>query len=252
MSNKTSGRRRGWWAQWFNEEYLDVYQHRDLHSAEVEVQASMEWLGLQAGDSVLDLCCGTGRHLSWLTASGFSRVVGLDFSVSMLREAREELGIDLSLVRADMRFLPFGARFDAVLVFFTSFGYFPTDEENESVIRQIAQVLRPGGGLLFDYLNSEKLKSDLEPETVRTVNGATVREIRRLVAGGKRVRKEIFITRGGETQYYDECVRLYSRYELLAMFQAAGIPPDRSYGDFDGSAFSDDSDRLIFVRFPRR
>jgi SAM-dependent methyltransferase len=252
VRKEISGGHRGWWTQWFNEEYLDVYRHRDLDSAEAEARASVAWLGLHPSDAILDLCCGTGRHLSWLAAAGLSRVVGLDFSISMLREARHELGADVSLIRADMRFLPFQPCFDAVLVFFTSFGYFPNDRENEGVIQQIARVLRPGGGFLFDYLNSQKLQTDLEPETVRTVNGATVREVRCLVDDGKRVRKTISITREGVTRNYNECVRLYSAGELRAMFEAAAIRPDRSYGDFDGSPFTDKSDRLILVRLPRR
>lgn len=251
-AEKTQVDTRDWWARWFNEEYLDVYRHRDMESAQVEVQAARRWLGLERCDLILDLCCGTGRHLAWLKAGGFERVVGLDFSVSMLGEACTQLGGGVGLVRADMQFLPFASRFDAVLVFFTSFGYFPSDNQNERVLHEIADVLRPGGGFLFDYLNSHKLITDLKPETVRTVNGATVREVRRIAPDGRRVRKQIHITRGDVTRSYDECVRLYTPEELLAMFNAAGIPPDRSYGDFDGSPFGEWSDRLILVRRPRR
>ncbi|MFH1739149.1 MAG: class I SAM-dependent methyltransferase [bacterium] len=252
LKNRRTGESSGWWARWFNEEYLHVYQHRDVPSAESEARAAIDWLGLQPNDSVLDLCCGTGRHLSWLLAHGVCRAVGLDFSVPMLQQARTELGPDVDLVRGDMRFLPFSACFDAVLVFFTSFGYFSTDEETERVIRQIAQILRPGGGFVFDYLDHKRLTKDLEPETVRTAGGADIRETRRIVDNGKRVHKEIFITREGEIHRYEESVRLYTLRDLRAMFESVGLIPEQCYGDFNGSPRTEDSNRLILVRSPRR
>ncbi len=242
---------RDWWADWFNEHYLDVYPHRNRESARAEAHAAIEWLRLSAENSVLDLCCGSGRHLYWLFEEGITQSVGLDFSVALLKEARKKISPEPYLVRGDMRRLPFSGCFDAVLMFFTSFGYFDTDEENSQVLREIIQVLRPGGGYLIDYLNAWKVKATLEAETVRTQGDSTIHEIRRIVDGGRRVKKEIFIKRNGKEDRYEESLRLYSPPELLAMFEILDCMPDKVYGDFDGSAFRTDSDRVILVRSPR-
>ncbi|HPO07378.1 MAG TPA: HAD-IA family hydrolase [bacterium] len=241
-----------WWAEWFNEEYLQVYPHRNVQSAERESRAAIEWMGLKSQDLVLDLCCGTGRHTSWLVGEGIQRVVGLDYSETMLDAARSRLRQKVLLVRGDMRSLPLMNCFDAVLMFFTSFGYFPTDCENERVIFEISRVLRPGGGFLFDYLNREKVIRNLEPETIRNVGETSIREIRRLVENGRRVFKEIFITRNGEIRRYSESVRLYSLEELMRMFISSGLTPERLYGDFDGAAYTNDSECLILVSPVRR
>ncbi|HOE09976.1 MAG TPA: HAD-IA family hydrolase [bacterium] len=241
-----------WWAEWFNEEYLQVYPHRNRQNAEGESRAAIDWVGLQPQDRVLDLCGGTGRHTSWLIDAGIRHVTGLDYSETMLNTARRRLGKDAVLVRGDMRDLPFMSCVDAVLMFFTSFGYFVTDRENERVIHEISRVLRPGGGFLFDYLNREKIIRELESETVRTLGETAIRETRYLVENGKRVFKEIVITCNGETHRYSESVRLYSLEELMCMFEAAKLMPERLYGDFDGTPYTSASSRLILVSAVRR
>ena len=51
-----------WFERWFGEEYLHVYLHRDEEEAErlVGLLAARGWVG--AGERVLDLGCGGGRH----------------------------------------------------------------------------------------------------------------------------------------------------------------------------------------------
>ena len=64
VKNERPDETRSWWAEWFNDEYLRVYAHRDVASAQAEIQSAVQWLGLQPGDSVLDLCCGTFMRCS--------------------------------------------------------------------------------------------------------------------------------------------------------------------------------------------
>ena len=47
----------------FGRDYLDVYGHLlTEESSEAEAGFVIRALGLEPGDRVLDLCCGTGRH----------------------------------------------------------------------------------------------------------------------------------------------------------------------------------------------
>ena len=51
-----------WYKQWFGEEYLLVYEHRNIREAEHDVQHIKHILNLKHDEFILDLCCGTGRH----------------------------------------------------------------------------------------------------------------------------------------------------------------------------------------------
>ncbi len=69
---------------------------------------------LPAGGRVLDLACGSGRHLRWLAARGFE-VTGVDRDAAALAALRAVAEVLL----ADLEGAPWplaGQRFDAVVV----------------------------------------------------------------------------------------------------------------------------------------
>jgi demethylmenaquinone methyltransferase/2-methoxy-6-polyprenyl-1,4-benzoquinol methylase len=103
------------------------------------------------GDSVLDVCCGTG-DLSFELATRVSpggHVVGCDFSEPMLDLAREKAsdrGAPVRFEWADALQLPYdGGRFDAVTVGFGVRNFADRDKG----LREMARVLKPGGRLVI-------------------------------------------------------------------------------------------------------
>jgi len=153
-----------WYANWFGPDYIRLYPHRDTAEAERQVRFLLQAMdGLNQGARVLDLCCGAGRHTRLLNAKGF-RVTGVDLSPALLARADED-GRRYHLARCDMRRLPFGPVFGLVTNFFTSFGYFATDQENRQILEAIASVLEPGGRFLIDYLNPDQVRATLVPES---------------------------------------------------------------------------------------
>ena len=98
-------------------------------------------LGLDADSEVLDLAAGTGK-LTRVLLPRFARVVAVDPSDGMLDVLRAELPeAEVRTGTAASIPLPDGA-VDAVFVA-EAFHWFGT----EAVCREIARVLRPGGGL---------------------------------------------------------------------------------------------------------
>ncbi|HSX21809.1 MAG TPA: class I SAM-dependent methyltransferase, partial [Gaiellaceae bacterium] len=84
----------------------------DRHWRSVTVRETV-----QAGDRVLDACCGTGDLAIEARRAG-ARVTGLDFSQAMLERARRKEPA-IEWLRGDMLALPFeDASFDAVTVGF--------------------------------------------------------------------------------------------------------------------------------------
>jgi len=101
-------------------------------------------LGLRAGDRVLDLACGSGDLAAEACAAG-ARVLGLDFSAGMLREAQaRQLGC--ALVRGDALALPLAdASLDAVVSGFALRNFV----DLAGVFAESARVLRPQGQIAW-------------------------------------------------------------------------------------------------------
>lgn len=235
---------RPWFESAFDAGYLSVYPHRDLPSARQEVRGLVE-RGVRG--RVLDLGCGFGRHSLALREERLE-VFGLDLSGDLLGHAaafeREqfeagnlEFGIRLGgrLVRGDFRSLPFQDQsFDSVLMLFSSFGYFD-DDTNAAVLAEIQRILKPGGILVLDLMNAERIRASLVPESLTERDGQTLHELRKLLEGGKRVRKDVRLSVPGQPdRTWHEDVRLFDPPELKLLLALHGLQLDRIEGDFDG------------------
>jgi SAM-dependent methyltransferase len=103
--------------------------------------------------TLLDVCCGEGRHAIPLAERGYD-VTGLDRDGAALSAARErvaELSGAARFVEGDMRDLAASVAgpFDACVCLWQSFGYFDA-ATNEDILRQMGDLLRLGGRLILD------------------------------------------------------------------------------------------------------
>lgn len=114
-----------------------AWRRRAVHAADV-----------RAGDSVLDMACGTG-DLTLLLAqtTEAARVVGGDFTPEMLEIAREKNTHEKAeYVHADAMELSFeDGEFDALTI---AFGIRNVTEPGKA-LREFARVLKPGGRLVI-------------------------------------------------------------------------------------------------------
>jgi len=236
-----------WYATAFDTLYPLVYAHRSVESARVEADFAMSQLRLPHCGKILDLCCGGGRHLLHLS-SYCNELVGLDYSADLLRIADDHLPEHVLLVRGDMRALPFVDAFDAVVNFFTSFGYFQTDAENQRVLTGMAQALRPGGRFFMDYLNPLHVMATLVPRSEKTHGERRIEEERWIESSGPRVNKRTRVYRGESLESESmESVRLYSLDEMRAALSGAGLDIENVHGDYAGAPYTESSPRMIFV-----
>jgi SAM-dependent methyltransferase len=231
-----------WFEEWFGEEYLRLYPHRDDAEAERAVALLAEATGLEAGSRVLDVACGAGRHARAFRALG-ARCVGVDLSATLLRIARRVT--DAPLVRADMRALPVRpGSMDLTVNLFTSFGYFDRDEEHAAALAEMVATVRPGGWFVIDFLNPDMVRRRLVPDELVPCDGSQVRVTRAVSADGRYVSKTIDTPAG---RRFTERVRLFGREEIGAMLSRAGIAVRRRFGDYDATPLSERSPRTILV-----
>lgn len=145
----------------FGDDYLYFYDSQltdERNDRETDEIVSL--LGLHAGDVVLDAPCGHGRISNRLAERGM-HVVGVDASAPFLQVAREA-GAKVDYRPGDLRELPVKGPFDAVISWFTSFGYFD-DDENRQVLAEYRRVLRPGGRLLLETQNHDEFVRRFTP-----------------------------------------------------------------------------------------
>ncbi|MGH7631641.1 MAG: class I SAM-dependent methyltransferase [Gemmatimonadales bacterium] len=226
-----------WFEEWFGEEYLRLYPHRDDADAERAVALVRRIVPWRAGLRVLDLGAGAGRHTRALTAAG-AWCVGLDLSAPLLRRARRSTAAPL--VRGDMRRLPFRPRsFDLAVNLFTSFGYFAQDAEHAAVVAAVARTLAPGGRLVLDFLNADTVRA-----AVAAAEAPTRDVARRLSPDGRYVLKTIRVP---ADRTYTERVRLLSPADLAHMFRDAGLEVEGTFGDYDGAPLAPGTPRAILV-----
>lgn len=231
-----------WYEEWFGEEYLQLYPHRDAEEAGLAVALIASRTGLLPGWRVLDVGCGAGRHARAFEAAG-ARCTGIDLSAALLRVAR---GVTSApLVRADMRHLPIRpASMDLTVNLFTSFGYFERDAEHAAALAEMVATLRPRGWFAIDFLNAAAVRASLRPRELRRVGDGDVQVARSVSPDGRYVCKTIDTPSG---RRFTERVRLFEGEEIATMLAAAGVHVAHRFGDYDAAPLTSTSPRTILL-----
>jgi cyclopropane fatty-acyl-phospholipid synthase-like methyltransferase len=238
-----------WWNKYFTADYLKLYGHTE-QKAPSEVAGILRMLQIRPPASILDLCCGFGRHAIVLAGEGFE-VTGLDLSESFLRMAKQRadlLGVRLDLIQADMRHIKQQEAFDAIINLFTAFGFFSSEEEDLQVLQGVSRALKKDGQFLIDTVNRDNIIHSLQPKRWSIDNGTVVLEERifdffksRLEINLELVQKE------DKNRRLEYSFRLYTLTEMLNLFSKTGLELTDVYGDFDGSQYSAESPRMLLV-----
>lgn len=208
---------------------------------------------------LLDAGCGTGRHLVSLCARGY-RVVGVDISPAMLGVARaslSETGVAGSLVRSDLRSLPFGPFFGGVLCLDSPLALILEEDGLAAALSALQRSLRPGGVLvaeIFDYVGT------LGAEPIAPWNGnfptpgghIAIRESHRFdrTAGVWEMTQEFFVRRAAQQESFaiTHRLRMRSADAYAAALEAAGFHLEELLAFYPGTPAESLSERrMIFV-----
>ncbi len=232
---------KDWFEDWFGEEYLALYPHRDESEAQHAVEMIADNVSNERIDRVLDLACGAGRHTRPFADRWWT--VGLDLSPVLLKVAHGAEP-DGKYVRGDMRMLPFADRsFDLCVNLFTSFGYFESDAQHLRVLAEVARVVAIGGTFVLDFLNASSVGTNLVERDERKVGTQMVEQHRTITDGGRYVQKTISLS--GSDKKFIERVRLFSVDELEMMLEESGFSVYARKGDYNGGPITDCSPRAI-------
>lgn len=205
--------------------YDAVYGFKDYGAEAGKLHALIQARASGAA-TLLDVACGTGRHLELLRDR--YRVEGLDLDPTLLEVARRRLpGVPFH--EGDMTDFDLGRRFDAVLCLFSSIGYARTRERLGSAGAALAAHVAPGGVLVVEpwllpgawrpggvhalFVDEEELKVVRMNTSTPAVDNVTTLEFHYLV--GRTTGVEYF------TEQHE--LGMFSHDDYVSAFEDAGL-----------------------------
>jgi SAM-dependent methyltransferase len=185
---------------------------------QAEVAFITRQLPLASHQTILDVCCGPGRHANALARHGY-RVLGVDNNASVIARARSTAEPGALFQQVDMRRIDsLTQQFDGVISVWASFGYFD-DVTNAAILRQIAAKLRPGGRAVIDVYNRAHMTTLPTAESAMRA-GVQVSTQRVWLGNRLRVRLSYDSTSGDEFEW-----RVYTPDELTMLCSSVGLDP---------------------------
>ena len=197
-------------------------------------------LAREADGPVVELAVGTGRVAIPVAQAIGRRVIGLDASPEMLRQARAhaaEAGVDLLLIEGDMRDLSLEEPAGLIYCPFRALLHLRTWADRRQTFERVAASLRPGGrfawnAFAFDHRVAISLDGVRHEQPVpHTVHYAV---------GDNRVD---LVLDGGATS----SLWWATKNEWLGLIDVAGLGLEGLYGGFAREPLTDESTEYVFV-----
>lgn len=240
-------------SEWFEDEsfweetYNLLFPEKLFIEANKQVESILKLVGFN-GSSILDLCCGPGRCSLVLARKGFS-VTGVDLSSFLLGRAKERVkseGLSVELILEDMRRFIRPSSYDLVLNMFTSFGYFDDKNDDITVLENVFTNLKPGGIFVIDVMGKERLAKIYQPTISDLLDDGTIVVQRpEIFDNWTRIRNEWIIIKGSQAKSFKFHHTVYSGKELRDLMELVGFESVKLYGNFEGSPYDSNAQRLI-------
>ena len=140
----------------------EVYKHPHYYdlgyrwNTETEcefIEACPKAYGPAGAKRLLDIGCGSGRHLTALAKQGYE-MTGIDLSPEMVAYVNEQATqshLPVTATVGDLRRLNLKGPYDAAFCFMDTFRFLLTNKEILSHLRAVAAALAPGGLYLTDF-----------------------------------------------------------------------------------------------------
>jgi ubiquinone/menaquinone biosynthesis C-methylase UbiE len=235
------------WHGW--DEYAAFYDWENRQTMGRRDVRFWQNLARRQGGPVLELGCGTGR-VSLPVARVGVPVVGVDRSDEMLDRARRRLRRSrtvraLSLVRADIRALPFAAR-SAFRLVMAPYGILQSlidDADLSATLESVARVARPGTMFGIDLVSDVPAWQEYKRRVRMRGTGpdgsaiTLVETVRQDAARQLTIFDQEYVQRRGRQKHirqFSLTFRTLPLPEMVSRVEAAGFSVEAVLGDYDG------------------
>lgn len=136
-----------------------IYSFKDYEKESKEIIDIIRQLKKSVGNQLLDVACGTGKHLTYL--SEHFNCTGVDANPEMLKIAESRFP-NIPFLTADMINMHLNKQFDMILCLFSSIGYVKTYSNLAKTWKNFADHLNPGGIVIVEpWFTAEQYKIGL-------------------------------------------------------------------------------------------
>lgn len=179
--------------------------------------------------SLLDVACGTGKHLEYLRRK--FECEGADLDEGLLAVARERVP-DVALHHADMRDFDLGREFDVITCLFSAIGFVGSLDGLEKTARAFARHLKDGGVAFVEPWFTPDSWIPNRPHLL-TYEGSSIVLARATLSGLRDERVSttemhyVVATPAGVEHFVEHHdPYLFTSEEMRAAFEAAGLDVD--------------------------
>lgn len=234
-----------WFESWFDTKYYHIlYKNRNTSEAETFIKNLIDFLHPKTDAKFVDIACGKGRHALFINKLGYD-VIGYDLSEKSIFEASKQSKKGLEFYTHDMRQIFRTNYFDFALNLFTSFGYFKNERDELNAIKASAVNLKKNGVLVIDFLNKQKVISNLVTQEYKTIENIKFEISKRI--DNNQVKKEIKFQDQGESFFFNESVKLLGINDFRFYLKKVDLTITHIFGNYNLDEFKESSDRLIII-----
>jgi len=202
--------------------------------------------------SIVEFGCGTGSVAIGLGLAGF-KVIGVDISSHMLREARQKIGktkIDVQFILADIIDINLKRKFDILLCLGNTVPLIYRLKDARKLFRNFARHLNPGGSLIIQQLNYDRILIE-KPHTFaidRIENQIRIKQYnytRNLIDFTVTMVNHSYVP--PKINRSRSRLRPWRKIDLISELKKAGFYKISSFGDYSRNRFGRRSKDLIIT-----
>lgn len=218
-----------------NGKYYDlVYGGKDYGSETKTLEKLIEKYKANSGNKLLDVGCGTGEHLRFLSKD--YDCSGIDINQKLLDIASKK-NKNIEFRQADMTDFNLGQRFDVITCLFSAIGYVLTLNNLEATLKNLFEHLNTGGVLIIEPWFTKKSKSFVVDTPFLTTFEDDGVKIARLsiatVEGSLSTMDTHYLVaeKGGAVKHFSEkhTLALFEKEDFLKLMEKVGFSSEFLY-----------------------